>query len=529
MPVTDIELHSSSGAVNARPSSGFVISKRQSFFMLVAVAGHVPLLFWANNLTEMARPWVPVAIYLGLGVLTWLVVNFLFERWVTLATFLGMVGLLLATAGGDLFRRFQVWGFVLVSLVLVAAIVRLASTRILYLVMSTLAIYAVISPLGIALLERSRWGESNVEIEGDSFTNTSFESSEDFFLIILDAYGGRRALENAFGFTNEQFTTQLDERGFSLPEAWASYPLTHYSIPSMLEMGYLAEAGTHTSPAAASELHRIIGGSNRFISVLKASGYRFTMVEAGWGGSRCGEQVDVCVSAPVYDDALSAIGSSSVMGSRLLDQYGHGFTQGSLASMEWLRQNARRLSANGTPDVVFSHLMIPHPPTFLDAACELRVSELYTSPLLMQVSDSEADVHQRKVAYLEQVECANRFLSDFIDLAGAHASIVIAGDHGSESQAQTFTDPSGWSDSQITERLNAFLAIRTALPCDLSSPIVLPNVLRQLVACGTRTVVDDHPDRLFTMVELDAPALIHEIATDRVASLIHGQAQPPGR
>jgi hypothetical protein len=146
----------------------------------------------------------------------------------------------------------------------------------------------------------------------------------------------------------------------------------------------------------------------------------------------------------------------------------------------------------------------------------------------MHVSDSDADVNQRKSAYLEQVECANRFLSDFINLVGAKASIVIAGDHGPESQAQTFTDPSAWSDSQITERLNAFLAVRTGLSCDLSSPIVLPNVLRQLVACGTHAEVDDHPDRLFTMVELDAPALVNEIATDRVASLIHGQSQPSG-
>ena len=496
--------------------------------MLVAVAGHVPLSFWANNLTEMTRPWVPVAIYLGLGVVTWLLVNVFFVRWATPATFLGIVGLLLATAGGDLFRRFQVWGFVLVSVVLVAVSIRLASTKALYLVMSTLTIYAAISPLAIALLERSRWGESNVKIESDPFTNTSFESSEDFFLIILDAYGGQRALETAFGFTNERFATQLDESGFTIPEAWASYPLTHYSIPSMLEMGYLAEGGTYTSPAAASELHRIIGGSNRFISVLKSSGYRFTMVESGWGGSRCGEQVDVCVGAPLYDDALSAIGTSSALASRLLDQYGHGFTQGSLASMEWLRENARRLSENATPDVVFSHLLIPHPPTFLDASCELRVSDLYASPLLMHISDSEDDVHQRKAAYLEQVECANRFLSDFINLVGAKASIVISGDHGPESQGQTFTDPSAWSDSQITERLNAFLAIRTGLSCDLPSPILLPNVLRQLVACGTHTEVDDLPDRLFTVVELDAPALVYEIATDRVASLIHGQSRPPG-
>jgi hypothetical protein len=253
------------------------------------------------------------------------------------------------------------------------------------------------------------------------------------------------------------------------------------------------------------------------------------MVEAGWGGSRCGEQVDVCVNAPLYDDALSAIAASSVIGPRLLDEYGHGFTQGSLASMEWLRENARRLSDNGTPDVVFGHLLIPHPPTLLEASCELRVSDLYTSPLLRQPSDSENEVDQRKAAYLEQVECANRFLTDFINLVDAKASVVIAGDHGPESQGQTLTDPSAWSDPQITERLNAFLAIRTGLSCDISSPIVLPNVLRQLIACGTRTVVDDHPDRLFTMVELDAPALIHEIAPDRVASLVRTPTQPPLR
>ncbi len=321
-------------------------------------------------------------------------------------------------------------------------------------------------------------------------------------------------------FDNRVLIDELRQRGFSVPIAWASYPLTYYSIPSLLDMGYVASDGTLTSSASEAYLHRMIGGDSQFVSLLRASGYEFTMIEAGWGGSRCGENVDNCVSAPIYSDGLSAIAASSVAGNNLLTRLGHGFTQGALASMNWLRSNAAKLSSNGIRDLVFAHLLVPHPPTFLDSECRVRAPAIYTTPVLRSPGDSDAVVGERKVGYLEQLECVNQFISEFVDLVGSDSTVVIVGDHGPESLNQTFTDPLGWSNRQIIERLNAFLAVRTPEPCDLPSSIVLPNVLRIIVGCLTGIREPSLPDKLFVVVELERGAPIHEVTEQRVRYLL---------
>jgi hypothetical protein len=431
-----------------------------------------------------------------------------------------MMGLILATGGGGLLTAVEAWGLLGLSLVLAVAVVRLSRTRMLYLFMSALAIFLVISPLGIMVEQRTRWGSLAVNRSAGLFRGASVNGDSDVFLIVADAYGGPLALGDVYGFDNRAFNTSLERQGFSLLTAWASYPLTQYSLSSLLEMDYVAEDGSSTSPASTAYLHEIVGGDNRFVSILKASGFEFTMIEAGWGGSRCGGEVDHCVPAPLYDDGLSAIAASSIAQNALRSRLGHGFTQSSVASMKWLMSNAERLSSNKKSDLVMAHLMVPHPPTFLDAECRVRTSDIFNSPLLRNVEDSENVVRERRAGYLDQLQCVNRFLSEFLDLVSPESTVIVMGDHGPESQGQTFTHPLAWSDQQITERLNPYLAVRVAKPCDLATPIVLPNVLRTVVGCLTGTVEPALPNRLFLVVELDAPAQIYELPQQRVTNLL---------
>ena len=502
------------------------MSRSQALIALLATAGYVPLMFWSTNQTELARPWAPVAIYFALGAAAWLVAIVVPRRWMETTTYAGMMSLILVAAGGSLWSEFGVLMVLAMATIVGMIIARLSGSKALHLGMSIVVVFFIINPLGNIIVERINWGTSSV-VDQDARLVGGLETRSDFYLVVLDAYGGSLGLEAEFDFRNETFTDLLQEAGFSLPIAWASYPLTHLSIPSFLEMGYIADDGFVTSPASTAALHRVIGGDNNLVSLAKSSGYAFTMIEAGWGGSKCGGQVDTCVHAPIYDDGLAAIAASSVLGDKLRFELGHGFTQGALGAMDWLRSNTARLSSNEHPDLVFAHLLVPHPPTFLDRSCHVRASPVYASPLLRNAGDSAELVKERREGYLEQLECVNKFLAEFVDLVGSEATIVMLGDHGPESLNQTFTDPRIWSSRQITERLNAFLAVRTPGSCDMMSPLVLPNVLPQILGCSAGLVVPLLPDRLFTVVELDAPAQVYEIATERVTTIMHQSLPSP--
>lgn len=497
-----------------------VLSRWQSFGIILAAAAYVPLLFWSTNLTDLARPWVSVCIYLMVGLVVWFAVNYGLRKWHRPATYLAALLLLLGAGGDAVLSTVGISGFLGLLSILVFIVLKLAHTRLLYLFLSALTIFFVLSPLGNAVEGLINWGSPTVNRQSGLFTGANLDGGSDVFLLVLDAYGGHLALEAEFEFDNHALLHELKQRGFEVPTAWASYPLTYYSIPSLLDMGYVANNETVTSSASEAYLHRMTGGDNQFVSVFRASGYEFTMIEAGWGGSRCGENVDNCVPAPIYSDGLSAIAASSVLGNNLLTQLGSGFTQGSLASMNWIRSNASSLSSNGVRDLVFAHLLVPHPPTFLDSECRVRAPAIYTTFILSSPGDSKAVVEARKAGYLEQVECVNQFIREFVDLVGPDSTIVILGDHGPETLNQLFTDPAYWSERQIVERLNAFLAVRTSESCDLSSPIVLPNVLRAIVGCLSGVREPKLPDRLFIVVELERGAAFHEVTKERVRSLL---------
>jgi len=90
--------------------------------------------------------------------------------------------------------------------------------------------------------------------------------------------------------------------GFVVPDvALSSAPVTYVSVADMLQGTPVVPDGARVSPADRRALYAVLGGDNRFVRTLKAKGYRYTHVESGWEGSRCGALVDVCIAVPLYD------------------------------------------------------------------------------------------------------------------------------------------------------------------------------------------------------------------------------------
>ena len=152
----------------------------------------------------------------------------------------------------------------------------------------------------------------------------------------------------------------------------ANYPLTALSVSSALNLGYAVEE-QHLSRSDLHVLYDMIGGNNTMARILKSAGYHQTYVESGWFGTRCRSEVDNCVAGPWPDETFYDIARSSVMrglpGSRGCSIVQSGCPS---SSSEWAQMSLPAYLTNEEPDLIYVHLLVPHPPFFLDSSCEPR-------------------------------------------------------------------------------------------------------------------------------------------------------------
>ncbi len=122
-------------------------------------------------------------------------------------------------------------------------------------------------------------------------------------------------------------------------------------------------------------------------------------------------------------------------------------------------------------------------------------------------------VKRRREAYVDQVECLNDRLLEFIERLDADDTVVIFGDHGPDSFGQLGVDPSQWETEWMWERFAIFAAIRTPscegpVPEDWS-PL---NGLRSLLGCLSGVTVEEVPDRTVIFPIDAAPGRITEVS-----------------
>jgi len=303
----------------------------------------------------------------------------------------------------------------------------------------------------------------------------------DIFLIVLDGHPGLEALSLDYPEpVVETVGSELAAGGYDLPDsAWSSYRGTDFSLPSVLEMGYPVDHMSST-PSSTQDMYNIISGDNLLREQLAENGYETYMIESGWSGSSCRSWYDECIASPLLDESMFIVLEKSVLGPAVLETYGYAFTAGALNAMDWLRSHGPELSENGTSDFVFAHVMAPHAPFFLDPACKKVVTEERSGVVFPRAG---VDNQVRGELLLEQIECLRSFLLDFAGAIDEEAVVVVVSDHGSDRRRQLLRDPTGWTDEDIVERMNAFVAIRGLDDCPIGDEVMLPNVMRHVLSC----------------------------------------------
>ena len=486
---------------------------------LFAVAS--PFSFWALNAPRGASPWGPLlvgSVAVGVGFILLSVLGRRLEPDRAAA----VVSVFLLAA-----FNWRVFGDPLYELVesvprdlapipavlLVGFLVwRFSSRREVHLsllVMGTVMVGSSLVSLGI-------WYSGEQALPPSSlFEPTPWEAPPgDVHVIVLDGYARDDVLDLLYGFDNSSFVAALERNGFVVPsEAHSNYTSTIASLSSALLGDYPQLTELRLTDRERVAAHAVLGGANPVIEAFRRSGYRYVHVEGGWIAGSCGSGVDECVGSTLLDEAMWALAERSALGWWFERSYGHAFSRNALRALEDLTA-----LENGPLDggrLILTHVILPHPPLLISNTCSIRFLPELTGDAIGHPSYSDDLMAARRLAYVEQVECVNSRILEFLEYVEEEDVVIMFGDHGPDSFGQLTMDPSLWTAEQIWERLAIFASIKlpgcpNSVPDDWS-PV---NGLRSAIRCLSGDQVSDVDDRMFIFPIDAAPGIVTEVAVE---------------
>lgn len=337
-----------------------------------------------------------------------------------------------------------------------------------------------------------------------AYFSVDFSSRPDIFLVVLDGYPGVIASEqDGLDIGIVDVATELRARGFEVPpSSWASYWITILSIPSLLEMDYPVTDEGRRGLKTREELEDIMSGDSAFVHTLQRGGYKTHMIESGWSGASCSVGFDECVPSPWIDEATYTILSNTVIWPVLSSSPGP-WALGTLAGFDWIASRGPELSQSLQPDFVFMHVISPHAPYLLTEDCSVDVS-YERAGLRFHIPDVSGEERSRYL--VQQIDCLDRQMLRLADTIDSDDVLVFISDHGTDRHHQTDAELVNWDREATVERLNVFLAVRLPAGCSVGDEIVLPNVLRRVLACLSVSDLDPLPNRMWInpMAELES-------------------------
>lgn len=449
--------------------------------LLLVPAAYVPLRVFATNLGKFPHPGriaLIVITFWALGVLWYFSLMLLgVKRMAALVS--AFVFTFLLSAGGRLSIITNT--YVAIAIVIGGAIAfvfvldRIGGDA-LRLALYAMAGFLLVGPL-IALFASVDLGEDPDAIaQPTSSLPTRLESKTDIFVVVLDGFPGRRAIEDVYG---EQLVWD-DVEGVARHDAWASYPVTVASTASLFEMGYPVADGTILDSDTRSKLERVMAGENRLVKYLEGLGYESVFLESGWSRSGCTDVIDVCVESTFLDEGTFEVLRQTVIGQWLVETQGSAFTVGARHAMEWSLSTLDQMAKDEQPHFVFVTVLLPHPPLMVDADCQVVYDSWRVGHSLYV---GKALIEARQQAYLDQARCAADFEENLFRAIPEGATLIFLSDHGGDSLGQLSTVNQDWSHGEIVERLNTHLAIRSGVPCGLEEPVLIPELMRDVLWC----------------------------------------------
>jgi Sulfatase len=470
---------------------------RWQAFLIAAISSFGPLQVWVNNpesppflstaLVILALTGVGLLARLGLVKAGWNSNGATFFVVFVIGVIFNAGPLVYTVPGGR-------WTLIGCAFLLGAIAYRLRSLQVLQFLVIWGVVALMVMPV-VAFAETLGSGPMTVTV--GSANGYHITSRPDVVVVVADAYGSDEVLQEFYGFDNSGFREDLEEIGLTNgTDVRANYPLTGLSVSSALNLDY-AVGEQHLSRGDLHLLYDMVGGNNTMARILKDAGYRQTYVESGWFGTRCRSEVDNCIEGPWPDETFYDIARRSVMRGLPGLEDARSFSRGALHAFGWVNDEMADYLANGEPDLIYVHLLSPHPPFFLNSSCEARPDMALGGFTTGIPGLPEQQAEERRDGYVEQVECVNQVLTSMGQMAVANGAVIaMFGDHGPDGSAQLFIDGDQWTDEQLRERFGVMFA-GYGPGCDFTDIGSLVNVSRRIISCLAEEDVPDLPRRAY--------------------------------
>ena len=286
--------------------------------------------------------------------------------------------------------------------------------------------------IGMVILNISTYGISEIEsystidfeLNNNSIELQNMQNTPDVYYIILDEYGGHESMKY-LNFDNSQFYEFLKEKNFIIPEkSTSNYPMTHFSIPSTLNMKYVNDLSNILGEDSKTFLPlREMLYNNQVIKNFKSLGYEIVIFESGFVPPENFVLVDdiVCLEQGIESVLLNAVAKTSMIG-YFVERYEEGKIRDRInctfSEIKTIGNN------KDEPIFVFAHMLIPHPPNVFGPNGEEVIPG---NPISSEIWDEE-------IAYLDQLKFTNNEIIKVIDKIldeNEESIIIIQSDHGS--------------------------------------------------------------------------------------------------
>lgn len=381
-----------------------------------------------------------------------------------------------------------------------AAVNSFAQERILKLGFFLVALTLTITPIALAVKDVVTDPDPVVARQSTS-VSVDLESRPDITLIVLDGYGRADVIDELYGYDNSPFLDALEEEGFDVArQARANYSITHLSLPSMLNMSYMHPEDALLGARDLYLLAEELGGANQTVEILKENGYTYVHGDAGYSLNTCGQEVDVCLPGPWLDVTMFSLLVNTPIGGLIYPTAGDPSTVLNLARIDQLRNwSSFKASLPEGPIFAFLHLLLPHPPMFLDGACAPRVMDVLDGRIMRDESVTEDELGLRQEAWVEQVKCANLAVNLLLAEADPDELIIITSDHGPDSFYEISGPRTVFTDVALQERFPTLTAVRMPPACRGSLPddAHLVNLFREVFSCLSGREISSVEGRFF--------------------------------
>ena len=297
-------------------------------------------------------------------------------------------------------------------------------TKIVNVISAVLIIMVIVNIATFSITEIESYSADNFELGGNYIELQNISDPPDVYYFIFDEYGGPESMKY-LNYDNSQFYDFLEDKNFIIPkQSTSNYPMTHFSVPSSMNMEYLNDLSNILGEDSTTFLPlREMLYNSKVIDNFKSLGYDIVIFESGFVPAEKFELVDdiICNQSGIDSVLLDTITRTSMIGyfveryeeQKIRDRVNCAFSEIKTIG-----------NSKDKPIFAFVHILLPHSPYVFGPNGEAIIPGNHIS----------GKTWDEKIAYLDQVEYANKEIIKIVEnilTENKESIIILQSDTGS--------------------------------------------------------------------------------------------------